>query len=91
MRTGKRSTADEARMRPILRRSQNHLTKTRALPLSADDLDGIAAVYRAFYWYGPRSRGRRNFIAAARPRHAMTSPGKPRDRHRSTARRTGTW
>lgn len=29
------------------------LTKTRKLPLSADDLRGIDAVYHAFYWYGP--------------------------------------
>jgi hypothetical protein len=32
---------------------QQHLTKTHGLPLSAEDLDGIARVYRTFYWYGP--------------------------------------
>ena len=32
---------------------QKHLTTTRGLPLSQADLDGVAAVYRAFYWYGP--------------------------------------
>ena len=32
---------------------QDHLTKARALPLSADDLAGIADVYGAFYWFGP--------------------------------------
>jgi len=32
---------------------RNHLTKTRKLPLTADDLRGIEAVYYAFYWYGP--------------------------------------
>ena len=32
---------------------RNHLTKTRQLPLTADDLRGIEAVYYAFYWYGP--------------------------------------
>jgi hypothetical protein len=31
----------------------DHLTRTRKLPLSDDDLRGIDAVYRAFYWYGP--------------------------------------
>jgi len=32
---------------------QDHLTKTRRLPLSAADLDGIAYVYHSFYWFGP--------------------------------------
>jgi hypothetical protein len=31
----------------------DHLTKTRSLPLPAGDLDGIAAVYEQFYWFGP--------------------------------------
>jgi hypothetical protein len=31
----------------------DHLTKTRSLPLPPDDLEGIEAVYYAFYWYGP--------------------------------------
>lgn len=30
-----------------------HLTQTRRLPLGAEDLRGIEAVYHAFYWYGP--------------------------------------
>jgi hypothetical protein len=30
-----------------------HLTKTRALPLTARDLEEIAEVYEAFYWFGP--------------------------------------
>jgi hypothetical protein len=30
-----------------------HLTKTRELPLSSDDLKGIEFVYYHFYWYGP--------------------------------------
>jgi hypothetical protein len=30
-----------------------HLTATRKLPLTADDLRGIETVYHAFYWYGP--------------------------------------
>jgi hypothetical protein len=29
-----------------------HLTKTRRIPLSAEDLEGVAAAYRAFYTYG---------------------------------------
>jgi hypothetical protein len=32
---------------------KDHLTRTHALPLSPDDLDGIDYVYGAFYWYGP--------------------------------------
>ena len=32
---------------------RDHLTTTRALPLASPDLEGIARVYRAFYWYGP--------------------------------------
>jgi hypothetical protein len=32
---------------------RTYLTKTRKLPLSADDLHGIETVYYAFYWYGP--------------------------------------
>ncbi len=32
---------------------QQHLTKTRELPLSTDDLKGIEYVYYHFYWYGP--------------------------------------
>ena len=30
-----------------------HLTATHKLPLSAEDLAGVARVYRTFYWYGP--------------------------------------
>ena len=30
-----------------------HLTEVRGLPLSPSDLDGIAEVYYAFYWFGP--------------------------------------
>jgi len=46
-------TGDEAAYAANLQAIQNHLTETRAFPLSAEDLSGIAAVYRAFYWYGP--------------------------------------
>jgi hypothetical protein len=47
---------------------KDHLTKTRKLPLSTQDLDGIEYVYFNFYWFGPSltyssssGRGRRNF------------------------------
>lgn len=36
-----------------LREVQQHLTGKRALPLEPGDLDGIAEVYSAFYWFGP--------------------------------------
>jgi hypothetical protein len=32
---------------------QDHLTRTRHLPLNADDLKGIEYVYGQFSWYGP--------------------------------------
>lgn len=31
----------------------DHLTRTRSLPLSPRDIEGIIAVYEAFYWFGP--------------------------------------
>jgi hypothetical protein len=46
-------TLDEAAYAANLQAIQNHLTVTHALPLPQADLDGIARVYRAFYWYGP--------------------------------------
>ena len=46
-------TANEAVFKANLQDVHNHLTKTHAFPLSTEDLDSIAAVYRAFYWYGP--------------------------------------
>ncbi|MFI5178573.1 MAG: hypothetical protein ACHQO8_08420 [Vicinamibacterales bacterium] len=46
-------SGDEATYAANLRAIDDHLTKTHGLPLSADDLAGIAGVYRAFYWYGP--------------------------------------
>ena len=36
-----------------LKAIQDHLTKHHGLPLSDEDLAGVARVYRAFYWYGP--------------------------------------
>ena len=46
-------TSAESAYRANVKAIHDHLTRTRALPLSADDLDGIEAVYWAFYWYGP--------------------------------------
>lgn len=46
-------SSDEAAFQANLRAVIDQLTVTHAFPLSAGDLDGIANVYRAFYWYGP--------------------------------------
>jgi hypothetical protein len=46
-------TSSEAIFNANVQAIQRHLTKTRAIPLSQEDLDGIARVYRTFYWYGP--------------------------------------
>jgi hypothetical protein len=43
----------EAAFKANLEALKRHLTGTRALPLGADDLEGIEASYRAFYFYGP--------------------------------------
>ena len=47
-----RSPRSEALYTQTLRAIKNHLTKTHALPLAAEDLDGIEYVYHAFYWSG---------------------------------------
>lgn len=47
-----RSPRSEALYGQTLRAIKNHLTKTHALPLSAEDLDGIEYVYHSFYWSG---------------------------------------
>jgi hypothetical protein len=47
-------TSDGPTYRRNLQQIHDWLEKTRGLPLSSDDLDGIATVYHAFYWYGPR-------------------------------------
>ena len=47
------ATSSEAVYTTNLEAIHRHLTKTRSLPLSTADLDGIARVYRTFYWYGP--------------------------------------
>ncbi|HSK41082.1 MAG TPA: hypothetical protein VK943_15050, partial [Arenibaculum sp.] len=46
-------TADEKAYTANLQAIQRHLTRTRSIPLPQPDLDGVAAVYRAFYFYGP--------------------------------------
>lgn len=46
-------TGGEAAYAANLDRIVHHLTKTRSLPLSVEDRDGIARVYRTFFWYGP--------------------------------------
>jgi hypothetical protein len=43
----------EALFRENLKAVQDHLVKTRALPLDEEDLKGIDYVANAFYWYGP--------------------------------------
>jgi hypothetical protein len=47
------ATSDEATYNANLAAIHAQLTRTHRLPLSADDLAGIARVYRTFYWYGP--------------------------------------
>jgi hypothetical protein len=47
------SGAGEAAYAANLEAVDDRLMKTHALPLSPEDLAGIARVYRAFDWYGP--------------------------------------
>ena len=47
-------SADETVFSANLKALEDHLTRTHHIPLPADDLDSIAKVYRAFYWYGPQ-------------------------------------
>ena len=44
---------DETAFAANVKAVEAHLTKTRGLPLPADDLAGIEASYRTFYFYGP--------------------------------------
>jgi hypothetical protein len=44
---------NEAAFRSNVKTVLDHLTKTRTLPLDADDLAGIEYVYRNFYRFGP--------------------------------------
>lgn len=41
------------RLKQNLKMVQDHLTRTRHLPLTADDLEGIEYVYSQFSWFGP--------------------------------------
>lgn len=43
----------EALFKDNLKAIQDHLAKTRSLPLTEEDLEGIEYVANAFYWYGP--------------------------------------
>ena len=47
-------TEDESVYKRNLQEIQDLLVKKHGLPLSREDLEGIAIVYNAFYWYGPR-------------------------------------
>lgn len=64
---------------------RTHLTSTRKLPLTPDDVRGIEAVYRAFYWYGPiiqysssMGGGSGNFPTYAQLMTATDAGGVPR-------------
>jgi hypothetical protein len=46
-------TSAESVYKENLKAIQDHLTKTRGMPLGADDLAGIEYVYWNFYWHGP--------------------------------------
>jgi hypothetical protein len=59
----------ESLYRTNLAAIQAYLTKTRELPLSAEDLKGIEYIYYNFYWFGPSltyassgGSGARNFV-----------------------------
>jgi hypothetical protein len=47
------TAGDNAAYKANLKAIQDHLTKTRKIPLPAEDLAGIEYVYSNFYWYGP--------------------------------------
>jgi hypothetical protein len=46
-------TGDEATYKANLDAIVRHLTKTRTIPLSKDDIEGVGLAYRTFYFYGP--------------------------------------
>ena len=48
------STSTQTTYEANLQTLFDHLTKTHGFPLTREDRDGIAYVYHAFYWYGPR-------------------------------------
>jgi hypothetical protein len=59
-------TSAEAEYKANLKRVQDHLTKTRRLPLDTDDLAGVEYVYWSFYWYGPAITYNSSSAAAGR-------------------------
>ena len=63
-------TANETTFKENVEAIRRHLTKTHTIPLSQSDLDGIAAVYKTFWWYGPAM----NYSANV----ALTSGGQGR-------------
>jgi len=63
-------TVTEAIFNANVEAIQRHLTKTHTIPLSQEDLDGIARVYKTFWWYGPSM----NYSASV----ALTSGGQGR-------------
>ena len=46
------NTSADAEYKANLKRVLDHLTKTRGIPLSKEDLDGVEYVYWSFYWFG---------------------------------------
>jgi hypothetical protein len=66
-------TSPEPEYKANLKRLQDHLTKTRRLPLNAEDLAGIEYVYWSFYWYGPAINY--NSSSSAGGRGSMASYG----------------
>lgn len=84
----------EALYRDNLAAVRAHLTRKRRLPLSADDLQGIEAVYHAFYWHGPIIRystvmgGGSHFPTYAQLMTATDADGIPRSYLASEAQYT---
>ena len=68
-------TWPEALYKANLKKVQDHLTRTRALPLSKDDLDGIEYVYWSFYWYGPAITYNSSTTTNTNTRNPMASYG----------------
>jgi len=74
-------TSDETVYNANLKTIQNHLTRTRSLPLTQEDLDGVARVYRAFYWYGP-------WMTYSANTALSTTPGPPGTTYRALMTQT---
>ena len=76
---------DEAYYKRNVADVHRQLTDVRKLPLRSDDLQGIDAVYHAFYWYGPiiqystsMGGGSGNFPTYAQLMTATDAAGVPR-------------